>query len=156
MYSVMNPAKRAPPATAHLLNFTTDTPPENAAVVAVRALLVDDDDEVIPPLIPATPLVADAVPLLPTLNPSLDVARVALLGGPLDVAGGVFVVVRTFSPLVEVPDTTAVVEGVGTPRMDTVPKRSVVEAAFASGPADRGKPNTLQMLAIAPKVAVQA
>jgi hypothetical protein len=45
------------------------------------------------------------------------------------------------------------VDGLELPRMDTVPDKSIVVAAFASGLAVRGNPKTLQMFAMAPKVA---
>ena len=154
MYSTMNPATRAPPKAAYLSNFTNDAPPKDDVSVAAALLM---KDQVVHPLNSAKPLVANMVALLPVRTPSLDVVKVAL-GKVLDVPGGVLVPVRTpvVGPLVAVPETTAIVEGVGTPRMETVPNRSVVDAAFTSGPAERGKPNTLQMLAMAPKVATQA
>jgi hypothetical protein len=53
-------------------------------------------------------------------------------------------------PIVE--DATGTVEGMELPRIDKVPDKSMV-AAFASGLAVRGNPKTLQMLAMALKVA---
>ena len=55
--------------------------------------------------------------------------------------------------LVKVPEATGIVDGVGTPRMETVPAKSIVEAAFTSALAVGLKPKTLQMFAMAPKVA---
>ncbi len=67
----------------------------------------------------------------------------------------VFVPARIVRPLVDVLDATGIVDGVGLPRMEAVPDKSIVEAAFASALAVGGKPKTLQMFAMAPKVAVR-
>jgi hypothetical protein len=153
MHQTMDPAaRRAPPNAASVSNLTVEAALEDVAVAA--AFLVEDDDGVLP-LIPAILLVGMVVPVLPLLTRSLDGVELAIDGAVVLVSDGMFVPVRTVSPLVEGSDTTGIVDSVGIPRMETVPDRSVVDAAFTSGLADRGKPKTLQMLAMAPKVATR-
>lgn len=78
------------------------------------------------------------------------VVRLLLVGAP-DASG---IVDGLGMPRIE--DATGVVDRVGVPRMETVPDKSIVEAAFASALAVRGRPKTLQMLAMAPKVAIRS
>jgi len=73
---------------------------------------------------------------------------IRLLVGTLEARG---IVDALELPTVE--DAMGGVDGMELPRMDTVPDRSIVVAVFASGLAVRGNPKTLQMLAMAPKVA---
>lgn len=65
----------------------------------------------------------------------------------------VFTPVATANSLVKVLEATGIIDGEGTPRMETVPAKSIVEAAIISALAVGLKPKTLQMFAMAPKVA---
>lgn len=58
-------------------------------------------------------------------------------------------------PLEDVSDATGTVDEVEVARIETVPDKPRVAAAFASALAVRGKPKTLQIFATAPKVATR-
>jgi hypothetical protein len=73
---------------------------------------------------------------------------IKLLVGELEAAGTV-----DGLGLPTVEDATGVVERIELPSADTVPDKPMLVAAFASGLAVRGNPKTLQILAMAPKVA---
>lgn len=85
--------------------------------------------------------------VLPVAVRSIDEVEVALM------VFRVFMPVRMVKPLVTVPGAGGTADGFGTPKMDTDPVRSIVEAAFTSALAVGGKPKTLQMFAMAPNVA---
>jgi hypothetical protein len=98
-----------------------------------------------PPIITLSPFDAEfAVGGVDVFNPG---RVIKLLVGAPEARGIVDVPAL---PIVE--DATGTVEGMELPRIDTVPDKSMV-AAFASGLAVRGNPKTLQMLAMALKVA---
>jgi hypothetical protein len=64
--------------------------------------------------------------VLPETTSSVPDGEVALEGF------NVFAPVRMVTPVVLVSDTAGIVEGVGIPRIETVPDKSIVEAALTS------------------------
>jgi hypothetical protein len=141
------PAARAPLYAACLLKLMREANPEDAALATLLAV----GDVVLDCVTSGTspPVVVGRFVLaLPVITMSLADDVVTLAGGCVFEPGGV---IRS---LVEVLDPTGIVEDVGTPRIETVPARSIVEAAFTSALAVGGKPKTLQMFAMAPNVAV--
>ena len=89
-------------------------------------------------------LLVKVVPVIPVMTVSLA-----------DDVGVAFVSVRMVRALVEGEKATGIVDAVGLPNMETIPDKSMVEAAFASALAVGGKPKTLHMFAMAPNVAVK-
>jgi hypothetical protein len=87
--------------------------------------------------------VSSALVLFVTMKVCIDPVLIRLLADTevaLD-GLGVFVPVETSATLlVGVTDTVGIVEGDGTPRIETVPDKSIVEAAFTSALAVGGKP----------------
>jgi hypothetical protein len=140
------PAARAPLYAASLLKLMKEANPEEVALatlLAVGDVVLDCVTSVTSPPI----VVGKFVLALPVITMSLADDVVTLAAACVFEPGGV---IRS---LVEVLDATDIVEDVETPRIETVPARSIVEAAFTSALAVGGKPKTLQMFAMAPNVA---
>jgi hypothetical protein len=150
-YLTIIPPARAPPHAAYLPRLMrADAAPVNVATATTLLLLADGDGVSILSVTSPVLLVDKRVPALALFTRTVDEVDVAVL---LEGVVGVFVPVSVVNPLAEAPDAAGSVDTVGTPSTETVPERSMVEAAFTSALAVRGKPKTWQMFAMAPNVA---
>lgn len=134
-----------------MLKSTKHAEPDDVAVAVTVAATppIADDEGVVSTTSTVLLLIGMLVRVLPVIG--MSVADVEVILAEL----GVFVSERIGTLLGGLLDAKEIVDEVGTPRIDNVPDKSIVEAAFASALAVGGKPKTLQIFAMAPKVAIK-